>query len=147
MIDSQQLSLIKEHLLKEGVLRVPLRDDLIDHISCVIEEYSNEGIPFNEAFELAKERIAPDGFKTIENDLNYLLTINRNTMVRKIVFILGYLSVLEIIMAIALYTGNILPKEVAGLIAMAGMLLFGISVVPFYFYKQYGKSIHKLQES
>ena len=147
MINTQQLNIIKDQLLEAGVVRIPLQDDLLDHMGCVIEEYLNDGVPFDEAIEMAKERIAPNGFKTIENDLNYLLTINRNTMIRKIVFILGYVSVLEILMAIALYTGQILDWEVSGLIAMGGLFLFSISVVPYFFYQQYRKSLHKLQQS
>ncbi|WP_350293607.1 hypothetical protein [uncultured Croceitalea sp.] len=147
-LKDQQLNLIKGYLHQEGVSKHSLQEDLIDHFSCAIEEYLEKDVSFTEAFDLAKERIAPDGVKKIEEDLIYLLTVNHEIMLRKIVFILGYISILEIIMAFALYLpGSILTKEVSGYIAMGGIALFAVSVVPFYCYQLYKKSIHQLKES
>lgn len=147
-INDHQITAIKGYLLEEGVSKQILQDDLIDHFSCAIEEYLEEGMSFSVAFDLAKDRITPDGAKKIEEDLIYLLTINHKIMLRKIVFILGYISILQIIMAFALYLpGSILDKEVSGYIAMGGIFLFAVSVVPFYCYQLYKKSIHQLKES
>ncbi|WP_394747200.1 hypothetical protein [Spongiimicrobium salis] len=147
-INDQQLNFIQAYLRQEGVSKATLQEDLVDHFSCAIEEYLEEDVSFATAFDLAKERIAPDGVKKIEEDLIYLLTINHEIMLRKIVFILGYISILQIIMAFALYLpGSILDKEVSGYIAMGGIFLFAVSVVPFYCYQLYKKSVHQLKEA
>ncbi|NAS32383.1 hypothetical protein GTQ40_15470 [Flavobacteriaceae bacterium R38] len=147
MISNLQLAFIKNYLSQEGITKIHLQDDLVDHFSCVIEEYLEEGIHFDEAFKKAKGRITPDGAKKIEDDLNYLLTINNQIMIRKIVFLMGYFSVFLIITAFALYLPGILDKETSGLIAMGGIFSFSTFVLPFYFYQLYKKSLHKLQNS
>ncbi|NER15213.1 hypothetical protein GWK08_17285 [Leptobacterium flavescens] len=146
-IDNHQLSAIKTFLKNEGVTNVQLRDDLTDHFGCVIEECMRDGKAFEDAFYMARDRIAPDGALQIEKDLNYLLTVNREIMIRKIVFIMGYFSAYTIILSIALYLPGILDANTSGLVAMAGMLLFSISVLPFYFYLWYKKSIHQFKEA
>jgi len=147
IIDDIQFSIIREHLLNEGIKNFALQDDLIDHFSCIIEEYLNKGVSFEEALDIAKKRIAPDGVLKIEEDLNYLLTINNQIMIRKIVFLMGYISVFQIITAFALYLPGFIDKEVSGIIAMGGIFLFSTTVIPFYFYLQYKKSIDKLKEA
>ena len=147
IIDNTQFITIEDYLVLEGIKNRELRDDLIDHFSCVIEEYLDAGNTFEEAFEGAKKRIAPDGVRKIEDDLNYLLTVNNQIMLRKIVFILGYISVFQIITAFAIFLPGFIDRQVAAMVAMSGIFIFSLSVVPFYFYQMYKKSVEKLQST
>ena len=147
ILDDVQFLKVKSHILHEGVKNAALQDDLIDHFCCVIEEYLDKGHAFNEAFKMAKKRIIPEGAQKIENDLNYLLTVNNEIMLRKLVFILGYISVFQIITAFAIYLPGFVDQQVASMIAMGGIFTFSLTVIPFYFYQQYKRSVHKLKES
>lgn len=148
MVTDDQLFQIQGFLMSEGVSKVGLQDDLADHFCCVIEECMEDAqLDFDEAFRVARERIAPDGPKEIEEDLHYLLTIKKKIMLRKIVFIFGFIGVLELMLALALNVAGILDAEVSGLLAMAGILILSVSVLPFGFYQMYQRSVQKVRHA
>ncbi len=68
-------------------------------------------------------------------------------MIRKIVFIIGYISVFQMITAFALYLSGFLDQQTSAMIAMGGVFTFSLSVVPFYCYQLYKRSLYKLQNS
>lgn len=148
MVTDDQLFQIQGFLMSEGVSRVSLRDDLADHFCCVIEDcMEEEKLSFDEAFSVACGRIAPDGTKEIEEDLHYLLTIKKKIMLRKIVFLFGFIGVLDLMLALAMNVAGILDAEVSGLLAMAGILTLSISVLPYAFYQMYQRSVQKVRNA
>lgn len=148
IITDDQLFQIQGFLLSEGISEVSLQEDLADHFCCVIEECMvEEKLDFDEAFSEARRRIAPDGAKEIEEDLHYLLTIKKKIMLRKIVFLLGFFGVLNLMLALALNVSGILDAEVSGLIALSGILTLSVSILPFWFYQMYQRSVHKVKEA
>lgn len=148
MVTDDQLFQIQGFLMSEGISQMSLQEDLADHFCCVIEEcMEEESLDFDEAFRLAQKRIAPEGVKEIEEDLNYLLTIKKKIMLRKAVYIFGFIGVLDLLLAFALNISNILDAEVSGLLAMAGILTLSVSVVPFTFYHMYQRSVQSVREA
>lgn len=147
MVSDNQLAHIKGYLLNEGVSKFALQDDLTDHFCCVVEEQLEEGIDFEYAFEQARKRITPHGAKEIEEDLNFLLTIKKKIMLRKLVYIFGFIGVFDLLIGAALFLPGIIDKQLTGLLMMAGILMLMISVIPFWFYQLYKKSVNKLQQT
>ena len=147
MVSDDQLFQIQGYLMSEGVTDVGLQEDLVDHFCCLIEGSTEEGESFSQAFEKAKQAIAPVGAGEIQQDLNYLLTIKKKVMLRKVVFVFGFFGVLEIMMAMAFFMSGILEAEVSGLLAMAGILTLSVSVLPYWFYQLYKRSVQNLQQA
>ena len=147
MISDEQLIQIQGYLMSEGVTDVSLQEDLVDHYSCVIEELMAGGKVFQSAFEEAKCRIAPEGAQELQEDLNYLLTIKKKLMLRKLVFVFGFFGALEIMLALALSVASIIEADLAGLLAMAGILTLSVSVLPYWFFQLYKRSADQLQQA
>ncbi len=145
IIDENQVSFVRGYLIGNGVSNLDLQDDLLDHFCCTIEESLEEGRSFDHSFSDAVEKIAPEGPEKIQTDLNYLLTIKKNVMLRKLVFVASYISVLAILMGLALRIPQILSGDATLLLIMAGMLLFSVTTVPYFFYERYQKSIKELK--
>lgn len=145
MIDEGQISFVKGYLTGNGISSHQLQDDLLDHFCCVIEENMEEGQSFNDSFTKAIDRITPDGPEKIQNDLNYLLTIKKSVMLRKLVFLASYLSVFIVLFAAALRIPQIISADLALLLVMQGILIFSITTVPYFFYDRYQKSIRTLK--
>ena len=133
IIDEGQISFVKGYLIGNGVSSYSLQEDLLDHFCCVIEEDMEAGQPFDHSFSNAVERITPEGPEKIQNDLNYLLTIKKNIMLRKLVFMASYLSVLTILLGLALRIPQILSANATLLLVMVGILLFSVTTVPYFF--------------
>lgn len=148
IVTDDQLFQVQGFLISEGISKVGLQEDLADHFCCAIEEcMEEEGLNFNDAFNLARQRIAPDGAKEIEEDLHYLLTIKKKIMLRKAVYIFGFIGVLNLLLSFALYISGILDAEVSGLLAMAGILTLAVTVLPFSFYQMYQRSVQRVREA
>ena len=146
-VSDEQLFEIQGYLLSNGITDVGLQEDLADHICCVVEEIMSEGLSFGAVFEQAKERIVPDSPAEIQSDLNYLLTIKKKIMTRKLVFLFGFFGILELMLALALRVANFVEPELAGLLAMAGILTLSVSVVPYWVFLLYKRSVQKLKEA
>lgn len=148
IVTDDQLFQIQGFLMNEGISNVGLQEDLADHFCCVIEQSMEEGgLDFVDAFKLAQQRIVPDGAKEIEEDLDYLLTIKKKIMLRKAVYVFGFIGVLNLLLAFAMYISGILDAQVSGLLAMAGILTLAVSVLPFSFYQMYQRSVQKVREA
>lgn len=146
-VDEAQITQIRGYLLGNGITNHSLQDDLLDHFCCSIEDRMEEGGSFDRAFADAVERITPDGPAKIQNDLNYLLTIKKRIMLRKIVFTVAYFSVYVVLLAIALRFPQIISADLTSLLIMVGILLFSLSAVPFFFYEMYQRSVRRLKEA
>lgn len=144
-VSDDQLIEIQGYLMSEGVTQVSLQEDLVDHYSCVIEELMSEGKAFQSAFSEAKNRIAPEGAQELQEDLNYLLTIKKKLMLRKLVFVFGFFGMLEIMLALALSVAGFIETDLAGLLVMAGILTLSVSVLPFWFFQLYKRSANRVQ--
>lgn len=147
-VTDDQFFQIQGFLMNEGISNIGLQEDLADHFCCAIEQSMEEGeLDFVDAFKLAQQRIVPDGAKEIEEDLDYLLTIKKKIMLRKAVYVFGFIGVLNLLLAFAMYISGILDAQVSGLLAMAGILTLAVSVLPFSFYQMYQRSVQKVREA
>ena len=146
-ITDEQLFQIQGYLVGNGITDVSLQEDLADHFCCVVEEIMTGGTRFETAFEQAKKRIVPEAPVELQADLDYLLTIKKKIMTRKLVFIFGFFGILDLLLAMALSISNIVDSEVVGLLAMAGILTLSVSVVPYWVFLLYKRSIQKLKEA
>jgi len=101
MIDHRQTERIKEFLRTERFTDKSLIDDLVDHLSCEIESRLAGGsTSFEEAFELAKQKLLPNEPLQVQKDLEILTTKTQNIMIKKTAYIGGYVSALLFSLAI-----------------------------------------------
>ena len=148
MIQTEELNKIQHYLQEEGITHIPLRDDLIDHYACTIEEKMRFGkLNFKNAFIASKLQINPDGPYQIQKDLTYFLTIKNSVMIRKVVFILSYISVFQIITGYSLALAGFIPYDLSGMMMFGGLSLLSITAVPYFFYMMYQRSLNQLKST
>ncbi len=145
MKNNEQLAIVRGYLIGNGVTSPQLQDDLTDHICCVIEDCMNQGQSFSDSLSNAIDHVIPNGPAEIQEDLNYLLTINNKIMLRKLIYGSTYLSALLVITGLLLRIPHLISSMDAMWFVMAGGLFFSISTVPFFFYERYQKSVSKLR--
>jgi len=146
-VNDDQLFQIQGYLIGEGVSDVGLQEDLVDDYCCIIEDLMGQGKAFDVAFEADKMSVAPEGPGVVQEDLNYLVTIKKKVMLRKLVFVFGFFGMLDLMLALAFRVSGFLDTEVAGLLAMAGILILSVSILPFWFFQLYKKSIQQVQQA
>lgn len=75
MISEAQRNVIKGLLELQGLTFKPLKEEMIDHICCDVEDRMTQGISFDEALRSALHEIPEDHFRTIQK--NVMNTINK----------------------------------------------------------------------
>jgi hypothetical protein len=112
MISDQQTEILKAFLRSEKFTDENLIDDLVDHLSCEIESrLENGNVTFEEALEVAKQKILPNEPLQVQKDLEFLTTKTQNIMIKKIAFIGGYLSTVCLCISLVLVFNSSFSKK------------------------------------
>ena len=95
MISDQQVDFIAEELNKAIPRNIGLRDDLLDHMCCLVEiEMHKYNISFEEAYQKAIKQTAPNGFAEIHYETLFLLNYNKIMTMKRFTYIIGFVFAL-----------------------------------------------------
>lgn len=73
-----------------------MKEDLIDHFCCAIEEEMKKGLSFKKSYDKAYQNICPDGFDEIQRETVYLLTFKNIKAMKRLMYLSGYLALIGI---------------------------------------------------
>lgn len=73
-----------------------MKEDLIDHFCCAIEEEMEKGLSFQQSYDKAYQNICPEGFDEIQRETIYLLTSKKIKAMKRLLYVSGYLSAIGI---------------------------------------------------
>ncbi len=103
-----------------------LREELIDHICCEVENIMQQGFSFQDAFDNAKKMIGNKGLKKIQED-TLLLIDKKYRLMKKTMKIIGWIS-MSMITVGALFKIQHWPG--AGILLVFGFLFLGAIFFP-----------------
>lgn len=126
-LSDTQFEQLSRQLQESGLQKQGLYHDLLDHYACLTEQFLREGIPFEEASEKALDQLAPQGFKSIENDLIYLLTFHFQITMKRFLFAGGFASTFVLLMSLLF---KILHWPYANFLQISGLLSLLILAFP-----------------
>lgn len=101
-------ALTEEHIqliwrrLQPAIKDKDLLNSLLDHYCCIIESQLEAGVDFEIAYNKAYASINPNGAHEIQEELFFLLTIKKQTTMRRIVIASGIVAALLFAMGIVL---------------------------------------------
>lgn len=135
-LSDEQVEYIEQQVNTSQIESEELKEDLIDHFCCVIEDYLDQGKTFEESYNKAYQIVCPNGFDEIYKETLLLLTSNNIIIMKKSMYILGFV-------ATVLWTTSILFKLMhwpgAGALIILGafMLIFVLlPIIALFFYKK-----------
>ncbi len=135
-LSDEQIEFIEQQVHNSQIESEELKEDLIDHFCCIIEDYINQGKSFEDSYNKAYEIVCPNGFDEIYKETLLLLTSKNIIAMKKSMFILGFI-------ATVFWTTSILFKLLhwpgAGALIVLGafMLIFVLlPIIALYFYKK-----------
>jgi hypothetical protein len=107
-----------------------LREDLLDHLCCAVEEQMEEGTTFEEALENALQQLAPDGLLVIQKETIELL--NSTTIhMKRLTYSVGLLSAMSFAVG---FLFALLHLRGATLLQIGGFLSFSFIFLPIIGY-------------
>lgn len=93
-------SRVIDKVTNSGIKNQRLKDDLIDHLCCIIELQMKKGIGFEDALNMAVFQVAPNGLGEIEQETIFLLNYSKIMFMKRFTYTSGYLFALASILGI-----------------------------------------------
>ena len=115
-----------------------LRDDIVDHLCCVVEVRVKGGEDFNEAFQEAIQELAPNGLQDIEKQTIFLLNYKRIIMMKKVMYLIGFVGAFILTIGV---TFKILHYPYANNLSTIGFLVLLLGYAPLLVIDKYKLAI------
>lgn len=126
-LSDEQVEKVMAVVNDSGIKIEGLRDDILDHLCCVIEEGLGKSKSFEDLLQLAVIDLAPDGLKKLENKTVFLLNRNRITMLRKVIYSVGFIGALTLTGGV---TFSLLHMPGANQLFITGYLVLFLFFIP-----------------
>ncbi|MFC2124601.1 hypothetical protein ACFLU5_07295 [Bacteroidota bacterium] len=91
-LTDEQIDFIYDQVNNSQIDSIELKEDLIDHFCCVIEDYIKQGKSFEESYEKAYQIVCPNGFDEIYQETILLLTSKNIIIMKKLLFLIGFVT-------------------------------------------------------
>lgn len=136
----EQEDLIADFVDVQGLTLPSLRDDVIDHLCCVIENDLNKGRPFDQLLQAAVLDLAPNGLKDIQTQTVFLLNSKRIIAMKKLMYLVGFLGAITLTAGV---TMKLLNMPWAYELFSVGFLTLLLVFVPLLALDRYKVAISK----
>ncbi len=117
-----QVEQVNEFVASQGIQLKSLREDIVDHICCVIEYQLDKDTPFNTALQQAANDLAPDGLHTIERKTIFLLNSKRILLLKRVTYGIGFIGAAALTIGITMkllnYPGANTPFTIGFLVLL-----------------------------
>jgi uncharacterized membrane protein len=136
----EQENFVYEYVETKKIGNKLLKNNLIDHLFCVIEIQLEKGSSFNIAFDRALNQLAPNGLEEIEKETIYLLNYNRIIIMKQFMYFVGFLGALALTAGI---TFKLLSLPFGYELFATGFLILFLIFIPLYSFDRYKITIAK----
>ncbi len=139
-LTDDNIDFITQTINSSMIKSAEMKEDLIDHFCCAIEEDMKKGLSFEKSYDNAYQNICPDGFDEIQREPVFLLTFSKLKTMKRYLYLSGYLTAIS--MTITLYF-SLTGKHGGNIALLVSSLLFIFLFLPALFLNQYKRELSK----
>ncbi len=139
-LSSDQVQSIRRLVESSGIAIASLRDDVLDHLCCVVEIKMQRGKSFETAINDAVTELAPNGLEELQRETVFLLNSTKIIHMKKFMYLVGLLSAMSFV---AGWAFGILHLPGALELSAYGFLGFSFGFMPLYAIDYYKTSIQR----
>ncbi len=99
-VSPEHVAHIKEVIGQSAITIDTLKDDLLDHLCCVVEAKMTNGGGFEISLKEALDELAPDGLDAIQRETIFLLNSTKIMFMKKIMYSIGLITSISMTMGI-----------------------------------------------
>lgn len=139
---------MEAYLIRHGLEIPEVREDVLDHLCCQIEDALEEGKAFEEAFEQVQEIFSPEEISNIQKDTIYFLTFKPSIAMVKGMFISAYVALALYLLAFGFhgffyyFLGSELGTMLKVIMKLASVSVFCLVFLPLLFRFGYKRFTH-----
>jgi len=135
-LTEQNIEFITQIVNRSNIESIEMKEDLIDHFCCAIEEEMRKGLNFEESYDKAYQNICPDGFDEIQRETIYLLTFKKFKAMKRLMFVSGYVSAIGITTTVFMKINHIAYGQMALLLTSAILVFLFLPALFMNLYKR-----------
>jgi len=139
-LTTDQENIIENFVDAQGLKIRTLRDDVIDHLCCVVESELGKDKSFEYLLDKAIMDLAPNGLIEIENKTMFLLNSKRIIIMKKLMYIIGFVGSLALTGGV---TFKMLHMPGANELFIFGFLTLLLVFIPLFAINRYKVAILK----
>lgn len=139
-VTAEQVAIIRRQIDQSGIVNETLRDDVLDHLCCVVEIKLSKGKNFDQAIQEASQELAPEGLIEIQRETVFLLNPIKIIRMKKIMYAIGLITAISMTMGL---TFKILHMPGAEELFNFGFFGFVLVFVPLITIDRYKQNLHK----
>ena len=139
-LSEEQIEKIRNIIDQSAISSDLLRDDVLDHLCCVMEYKIAHGRPFEVALPEAFNELAPDGLDEIQRETVFLLNSTKIILMKKVMYSIGLISTMAMSLG---WLFRILHWPGGFELVNYGFLAFSLLFVPMLAINQFKVSINK----
>lgn len=139
MINDEQIEFIEAAIAAGNVRSKELRDDLLDHMCCLVEIEMKRGLSFDQAYQKAFLQTSPNGYGEIQNETLFLLNYNKIVNMKRLTFISGFVLSLAFVLG-ALF--KIMHWPGANIMLFGGTFGLAFIFVPLLLVNRFKGEVH-----
>lgn len=95
-LSEEQVDYIREAIEQSGITLDSLKEDLLDHLCCVVEHEITKGLSFEEAYAKALHQVCPNGMGEIQRETIFLLNFTKIIRMKKFMYAIGLLASISV---------------------------------------------------
>tara|TARA_R110002050_G_scaffold69815_4_gene150982 strand:+ start:2154 stop:2762 length:609 start_codon:yes stop_codon:yes gene_type:complete len=139
-LSPEQESIIENFVDAQGIKIRTLRDDLIDHLCCVVESELGKEKSFEQLLDEALEDLAPKGLTEIQHQTIFLLNSKRIIAMKKVLYLTGFIGSITLTAGV---TFKLLHWPFANVLFIIGFLSLLLIFIPLLAIDRYKVSLSK----
>jgi len=127
-ISEKELNLVSSDIDQQGLTYTRLKNELLDHICCNVENYMNDGLTFNEAYRKVKREMGSRRIRQVQDATLYLINQKYRRM-KRTMLVLGISTAVIIIIGTIL---KMLHWPGAGILLTLGLASLSLAFIPLF---------------
>ncbi len=126
-LSTAQIEIVRSIIDQSRIQIQTLKDDLLDHLCCVVEIKMDSGKAFDQALMEAQLEIAPGGLDEIQRETLFLFNSIKIMRIKKIMYLIGLLSAMAFVSG---WTFSLLHLPGGKELSIYGFLSFAFVFLP-----------------
>lgn len=139
-LTTDQESMVENFVDSQGLNIQSLRDDVIDHLCCVVESELGKDKSFEQLLDKATMDLAPNGLIEIQQKTIYLLNSKRIIIVKRLMYLIGFIGSITLTSGV---TFKLLQMPFGTELFTVGFLTLLLIFVPLIAIDRYKVSLSK----
>jgi hypothetical protein len=134
-VSPEQVTQIKQLIEQSSITINTLKDDLVDHLCCVVEVKMASGRGFEISLQEALDELAPDGLDVIQDETIFLLNATKVMLMKKIMYFIGLITSISMTIGIMFKLLHLKGAEDLFTYGFAGFVLLFLPMLVIDRYK------------